>query len=155
MAQGGSLLRLSRRSPKRSAVPVQPVGYTQLSVFPMASAQEKRDIKLTQAPSLKQQPDNKTAHMAVPAPDLKAKVSKAGKVVIQIGAFRQTAKAERLMKRLQEKGYDAYVEERILKNWGLLYLVRLQGYTSVSAAETEMARLKKQGLHDAFIASQS
>ena len=138
----------------KPAVSAPPVGYTQLSVFPMPSAQKKGDIKLPQAASLKQQPDNKTAHMGIPAPDLKTRASKAGKVVIQIGAFRQTAKAERLTKKLQEKGYDAYVEERILKNWGLLYLVRVQGYTTVSAAETEMVRLKKQGLHDAFIASQ-
>jgi polysaccharide chain length determinant protein (PEP-CTERM system associated) len=89
------------------------------------------------------------------SPESKDENTKTANLVIQVGAFREWATAVRLMGQLNEKGYDAYVEERTLKNWKLLYLVRLQGYTSVSAAETEMARLKKQGLHDAFIASQS
>ena len=85
------------------------------------------------------------------AAEAKDENTKTANLLIQVGTFRQRANALRLMRRLEEKGYDAYVEERTLKNWGLLYLVRLQGYTSVSAAETEMAGLKKQGLHDAFI----
>jgi cell division septation protein DedD len=77
--------------------------------------------------------------------------STAGRVVIQVGAFREKANAEPLLRELEEKGYDTYLEARIVKNFGFLYLVRLRGYASESAARTVIDRLEKEeGLKDSF-----
>jgi len=87
------------------------------------------------------------------APDVKADISKAESAVIQVGAFRVRATAERLISRLREKGYDPYLEIQTLQDLGLIHRVRLGGYGSVAGARTAMARLQDQGFDDVFIIS--
>jgi cell division septation protein DedD len=70
--------------------------------------------------------------------------------VIQVGAFRSLARAEKFQKTLQGKGYDAYLETHALPDHGLIYRVRMRGYMSLVDAREEMERLhEKEGL-DSF-----
>ncbi len=87
------------------------------------------------------------------APDVKPDMSKAANAVIQVGAFRVRATAERLIRRLREKGYDPYLEIQTLQDLGLIHRVRLSGYGSVAGARTAMARLQAQGFDDVFVVS--
>jgi type II secretory pathway predicted ATPase ExeA/cell division septation protein DedD len=87
------------------------------------------------------------------APDVKPDISKAENAVIQVGAFRVRATAERLIRRLREKGYDPYLEIQTLQDLGLIHRVRLSGYGSVAGARTAMARLQAQGFDDVFVVS--
>jgi hypothetical protein len=86
-------------------------------------------------------------------PDVKPDVSKAGHPVIQVGAFRVKATAERLIRRLREKGYHPYLEIRTIKDLGLIHRVRLSGYGNVAGARAAMARLQDQGFDDVFVLS--
>jgi cell division septation protein DedD len=100
---------------------------------------------------VKEDVGNKPLRVTAPVPEENTAVSKAGEVEIQLGAFRKRESAERLMRQLQGKGYDAYVEADTLKRLGLLHLVRVRGYASVSSAERAMAQLAQLGLRDAFV----
>ena len=70
--------------------------------------------------------------------------------VIQVGAFRIQARAEKFQKELQDKGYDAYLETRALPDHGLFYRVRIRGYMSLVDARAEMERLHKEEGLDSF-----
>jgi len=114
-------------------------------------AQERGDISVVETFSPQQGLYDKATSAAVLMPEPKANASRAGRVVIQVGAFRERANAELLLRKLGEKGYDAYLDARILKNLGFLYRVRLRGYTSERAARTAIGRLEKEvGLNDSF-----
>lgn len=114
---------------------------------------KKAETTLKHSILSKEKPDEKATSAAACVPDLKKDAAKAGNVVIQVGSFRERATAERLVRLLEKKGYDVYLEIRTLKNLGLFHRVRLQGYASVAAARTEMPPLRKQGFNDAFISS--
>ena len=64
--------------------------------------------------------------------------------VIQVGAFGRLAGAESIQKRLQEKGYDSYLDARTLPEIGLVHRVRIRGYASIAAAKVDMERLRKE-----------
>ena len=64
--------------------------------------------------------------------------------VIQVGAFRSLARAEKFQKELQDKGYDAYLETHALPDHGLINRVRIRGYMSLVDARAEMDRLLKE-----------
>jgi len=67
----------------------------------------------------------------------------ASKFAIQVGAFRLAEGAERLVKQLREKGYDAYVDKSLLKQGGNIYRVRIRGYKNIEQARSAIARLEK------------
>ncbi len=58
----------------------------------------------------------------------------AGNYTIQVSAWRDRPTAETLVKRLEEAGYPAFVEERGFKD-GSWYLVRIGKYSSVKEAK--------------------
>lgn len=68
------------------------------------------------------------------------------RVVIQVGAFRKAASAESLQQSLEEKGYDSYLDKRVLKGLGLLHRVRIRGYATMAEARKDMAQLRQEGL---------
>jgi cell division septation protein DedD len=74
----------------------------------------------------------------------KQDVARTGSVVIQVGAFRSLSAAESVLEELKAKGYDAYLDERFLKDLGLLHRVRIRGYSTISEANKEMARLERE-----------
>jgi uncharacterized protein involved in exopolysaccharide biosynthesis len=130
---------------------VESAAFAQLTIVPRVSIQKKEDEKTEEAPPVKEDVGNKPLRVTAPVPEENTAVSKAGEVQIQLGAFRKRESAERLMRQLQGKGYDAYVEADTLKRLGLLHLVRVRGYASVSSAERAMAQLAQLGLRDAFV----
>ncbi len=112
---------------------------------------DRGDISMAETFSPQQglydKPTSAVVHMPVP----KAETSSAGRVVIQVGAFREKANAELLFRKLVEKGYNAYLDKGIVKNRGLFYWVRLRGYANERVARTTLGRLKKEeGLNDSF-----
>jgi len=111
--------------------------------------QDIGDMSMTEDFSLQQGLYDKATSAVVHMP--KAEASRAGRVVIQVGAFREKAKAELLLRKLGGKGYHTYLDARIVKNLGLTYRVRLQGYPSQRAARTAIGRLQEEeGLDDSF-----
>lgn len=95
---------------------------------------------------------NKVTSAIVPMPPLPTtETLSADRVVIQVGAFREKENAERLVKKLIDKGYNVYVDKGMVNNQGLFYRVRLRGYPSESAARTAVDHLKKEeGFTDSF-----
>ena len=72
-------------------------------------------------------------------------------LVIQVGAFQKFSSAEALLNRLQEKGYDAYIDGRMSTGVGLLYTVRLRGYSESTAKEVIAKLAREIGITDSFI----
>lgn len=130
---------------------VKPVVYPQGLPDPEEGSKETEDMSMPETFSSQQGLYDKAISAAAHMPEPKADPSTTGRVVIQVGAYRKKANAELLLRELEEKGYDAYLDKRIVQNLGLLYQVRLRGYASESAAGTAMAQLRKQeGLNDSF-----
>jgi len=100
---------------------------------------------------LSKQQNPKPAETSGQGPRSKAGTPKTGNVTIQIGAFGQELPAKSLMEKLQEMGFDAYLQTQVLANLGLVYRVRIKGYTGLSEARTVIAQLKEQGFKDVFI----
>ena len=139
-------------NPDQSPVSVQPVHYAKPAIAREASAQKKWNISFAQGTAPQQKPEDKMTSTPAHVSESKTEATKAGNLIIQVGAFRERLTAEGLMRRLQEKGYDAYLAPRTLKNLGLVNLVRLRGYASENAARTVIAQLEKEEkLDDSFI----
>jgi cell division septation protein DedD len=154
MGQGISATGISADTVKPSTHSVGGLGRGKLPVqVAFLSPVDKERIPLGgSASSLGKVPlKSETAHGQTP--DVKPDMSKAGDPVIQVGAFRVRATAERLIRRLREKGYHPYLEIRTLQDLGLVHRVRLGGYGNVAGARTAMARLQDQGFDDVFVLS--
>jgi len=116
------------------------------------STQKRGDMRMAETFSPQQGLYHKATSAVVHMPEPKAETPRAGRVVIQVGAFREKAKAELLLRKLGEKGYDAYLDAGIVNNLGLLYRVRLRGYASERAARAAIGRLEKEGgLEGSFV----
>ncbi len=155
MGQGVSATGISADNVKPCALSVGGVGREKLpiQVAFLAPVDNERIPLGSSAPSLEKVPlKSETAHGQTP--DVKPDMSKAGHPVIQVGAFRVRATAERLIRRLREKGYNPYLEIRTLQDLGLIHRVRLGGYGTLAGARTAMARLQDQGFDDVFVLSQ-
>jgi cell division septation protein DedD len=114
-------------------------------------SQETRNIGVAEAFSSPQDLYEEALRACRSMPEPKADPSTAERVVIQVGAFREKANAELLLRELEKKGYDTYLEARITKNSRFFYFVRLRGYASESAARTVIDRLEKEeGLNEPF-----
>ncbi len=135
----------------RSPAMGEPLVYPQGLPDQEEDSQETRDIGVAEAFSSPEDLYEEALSASRSMPEPKADPSTAGRVVIQVGAFRKKANAEPLLRELKKKGYDTYLEARIVKNFGFLYLVRLRGYASESAARTVIDRLEKEeGLNEPF-----
>ncbi|MFH1626139.1 MAG: SPOR domain-containing protein [Pseudomonadota bacterium] len=88
--------------------------------------------------------------MAVMPKPMPKKADK-GNLMIQVGAFRERARAEDLVHGLRGKGYDVHLEKRPGGRLGPLFLVRLQGYSSPDEAKKVIDGLRAEGLHSSFI----
>ncbi len=66
--------------------------------------------------------------------------------ILQVGSFRERARAEILLRQINEKGFDAFVEQTIVKPSETAYRVRLGPYRElVAAQETAQEILSKSG----------
>jgi hypothetical protein len=120
-----------------------------LEETPLVAARKKNDSD-AETISLQQEDDTEGKHAAE-----KSSEEPPQKVfIIQVGAFRSLAAAMNLMKGLREKGYDVYLDGRILPNLGLMHRVRIRGYASAAAARADAERLnKEEGLDSIVITS--
>jgi cell division septation protein DedD len=138
-------------TPHKSPADASPTVFLQTAVAPGEDAQKPvADIKPVQESSPGQHGADQTVS-AAPAED-QSEDSGKGNVVIQVGVFREKPNAEKLLKRLRARGYDAYLETRAAPNLGDLYRVRLQAHPSEDTARDVMVRLEKEeGINDSFI----
>jgi len=66
--------------------------------------------------------------------------------ILQVGSFRERARAELLSRQINEKGFDAFVEQTLVKPSETAYRVRLGPYRElVEAQETAQEILSKSG----------
>ncbi len=61
--------------------------------------------------------------------------------VLQVGAFRERERAESLSKRIEEKGFNAFVEEAPLKRGEMTYRVRVGPYAELPEAQASAQEL--------------
>ncbi|MGD8757785.1 MAG: AAA family ATPase [Deltaproteobacteria bacterium] len=152
MGGGISATRISAENIKPSGHPVGGLGKEKLPVQVafLKPVDNKRVPLGGGAPSLGKVPLKSETALGQ-TPDVKPGMSKAGHPVIQVGAFRVKMTAERLIRRLRDKGHNPYLEIRTLHDLGLIHRVRLSGYDSVAGARRAMASLKAQGFDDVFV----
>ncbi len=122
----------------------------------------------TKIPKGKEEEDNKVTEVEGKKPDMKGKqevkpqFAKAekpeiramaepklpiGRFTINVGSFRERARAERLMKELEGKGYEAFVAKAAIPQKGTWYRVSVGRFSSRAEAEAFTRTLKeKDGL---------
>jgi serine-type D-Ala-D-Ala carboxypeptidase (penicillin-binding protein 5/6) len=87
--------------------------------------------------------DRLSALGALPAADL---AQPTDGFILQVGSFRERARAELLSRQINEKGFDAFVEQTLVKPSETAYRVRLGPYRElVEAQETAQEILSKSG----------
>lgn len=107
-------------------------------------------VKATPRPTPKATPKAtpRAASKATPAPKTaKAAPSPLNRLTIQVGAFKERAAAEAIVKRLKGKGYSAYL---VPVSEGL-YNVRVGSFTDREDAERILAKLESQEKFKPFI----
>jgi general secretion pathway protein A len=75
--------------------------------------------------------------------------------VLQLGAYRKKAGAERLVSRLNAKGYDAYIEEKQIRGKGRFHRLRIRCCEEKSQIRTVTDRLKNEGFGEAIFVGQA
>lgn len=115
------------------------------SPSPLAKAPEKAPAK----PAPKATPRPTTAPKATPraTPVAKASAAPLNRLTIQVGAFKERAAAEAIVKRLKGKGYSAYL---VPVSEGL-FNVRVGSFTDREDAERILAKLETQEKFKPFI----
>jgi len=73
-----------------------------------------------------------------------------GRYTIQVGAFTRRSDAERLSKRLEEKGFGSYIVT-VKSRRGRLFKVRVNRYADRKEAEKDAARIKRMKGLDALV----
>ena len=111
----------------------------------------RRTVKTTPPPAPKATPraTPRATPKATPAPRTAAKpaASPLNRLTIQVGAFKERAAAEAIVKRLKGKGYSAYL---VPVSEGL-YNVRVGSFTDREDAERILAKLESQEKFKPFI----
>jgi cell division septation protein DedD len=75
----------------------------------------------------------------------------AGRFTVNVGSFRKRDRAERLMKQLEEKGYEAFVAEATIPQKGTWYRVSVGRFTSRGEAGSFAQALKEKEGMDSFV----
>ena len=81
---------------------------------------------------------------AKPAPTARAAQSVQKRFTIQVGSFKETGSADRMVSRLRSKGHAAYQLRTEVPGKGVWYRVRVGAFDSRAAAQSMIARLKGQ-----------
>ena len=74
-----------------------------------------------------------------------------GRYTVNVGSFRERARAERLMKALKEKGYKAFVAEATLPQRGTWYRVSVGRFPTSGEAQAFARTLKEKERMDYFV----
>jgi type II secretory pathway predicted ATPase ExeA/cell division septation protein DedD len=121
---------------------------------PVLPRAEKVPAISTESSHVKEKPDEKKTTVSTLKPEPKSKGINAGKVILQLGAFREKRAAEGLKRRLMDKGYDAYLEKVEVKGKGRVHRVRIRCCSNLTEARAVKAQLRKQGFGKSFIVGQ-
>ena len=116
---------------------------------PALTVEVEEPVASTESSSIPEKTDEKPATLSALPPV--SGPPKTGKLIIQLGAFRERSIAEDLKERLKEAGYDAYLEEAEVKDKGFFYRLRVRCCSSRAEANALRTQLKKQGFGDSFI----
>jgi len=123
--------------------------------IPALPIEERLPVTSRESDSVKEEkPDEKKTTVSTLKPESKRKGTKTGKVILQLGAFREKRAAEGVKRRLMDKGYDAYLEEVEVKGKGSLHRVRIRCCSNLTEARGVKAQLRKQGFSKSFILGQ-
>ncbi len=95
-----------------------------------------KDASSTQQTTLR---SDKFSALIVPPQDDERKI--ADGYVLQVGAFRERARAESLSKQIEEKGFNAFVEEAPLNRGETAYRVRVGPYVELLEAQASAQEL--------------
>ena len=93
----------------------------------VTDAQEKLVVDTTQGTQTQDGDSEKTEATAAAEAKKPEEI-----IVVQVGAFRSREGAEELVKWLQDKEIPAYLDERNLPELGLLFRVRIGGYSKIA-----------------------
>ena len=127
-------------TPKATTPSANPTPPPARSPSPAARAAEKATPKPTPKPTV--------APKATPQPKTqKASATPINRLTIQVGAFKERAAAEAIVKRLKGKGYSAYL---VPVSEGL-FNVRVGSFTDREDAERVLAKLETQEKFKPFI----
>jgi cell division septation protein DedD len=74
-----------------------------------------------------------------------------GRFTVNVGSFRKRARAERLMKQLEEKGYEAFVAEATIPKKGTWYRVSVGRFPSRGEARSFAHAFKEKEGIDSFV----
>jgi cell division septation protein DedD len=74
-----------------------------------------------------------------------------GRYTVNIASFRKRGRAERLMKDLEEKGYEAFVEKANIPQKGIWYRVAVGRFSSRGEALAFARDLKEKGINYSFV----
>lgn len=121
---------------------------------PVLPRAEKVPATSTESSHVKEKPDEKKTTVSTLKPESKSKGTNTGKVILQLGAFREKRAAEGLKRRLMDKGYDAYLEKVEVKGKGRVHRVRIRCCSNLTEARAVKAQLRKQGFGKSFIVGQ-
>lgn len=114
-----------------------------------AEKKAKRSAKKTKAPPKKkpkiQTQTSTTAKKSEAASPTRSPSTGEKNLAIQVGSFRNTNDAEKLVRLLNEKGYPAFKTMGAVPEKGIWYRVRIGYYASRDEAWKTMKRLKKAG----------
>ena len=121
---------------------------------PVLPRAEKVPAISTESSHVKEKPDEKKTTVSTLKPESKSKRTNTGKVILQLGAFREKRAAEGLKRRLMDKGYDAYLEKVEVKGKGRVHRVRIRCCSNLTEARVVKAQLRKQGFGKSFIVGQ-
>ena len=123
--------------------------------IPALPIEERLPVTSRESDSVKEEkPDEKKTTVSSLKPESKSKGTSTGKVILQLGAFREKRAAEGLKRRLMDKGYDAYLGEVAVKGKGRFHRVRIRCCSNLNEARAMKARLRKQGFGKSFIVGQ-
>jgi type II secretory pathway predicted ATPase ExeA/cell division protein FtsN len=112
---------------------------------------EKPPVTSADTDSVQESFDSKVKTAGTPRSVTKPQGAVTGKVIFQLGAFREKRNAEDLKRKLEAKGYDAYLVEAGAKEKGIRYRVRVRCCSNAAEERAVKAQLNEQGFGDAFI----
>jgi cell division septation protein DedD len=104
-------------------------------------------------PNLARSPDARVALALVDPPTPVPSPQMRGEWTVQVAATRDPATADRIVRQLRAKGYDAYVVT-MRRQGQTFHRVRVGRYPSLESANHAVARLRREpGVPEAFVAS--
>jgi septal ring-binding cell division protein DamX len=119
---------------------------------------EEREVTVAEGkekrPEIEGKEEQKTKVAVIEEPKGRGKLEgkfPTGRYTLNIASFRDKGNADRLMKELEEKGYDAFVEQATISQKGTWYRVAVGRFSSRGEALAFAQGLKGKGINFSFV----